>query len=270
MSDKTNENGAVLPETTGAGKKPFDQLTITDNYMFQAVMKDEIRAKKLLEIILGCKIRKLKVHEAEKTEESGYNSRGIRMDVYLEDDENTVYDIEMQPSRKRYLPKRFRYYQASMDVATLNKGDGFGKLKKSFIIFFVTYDLFKEDRYRYTKVGQISDEVKALLAYMDGQAPTSEYTKELDDAVKSVKENEVMRMDYMSINANNFEQQELGTYKTYVKMVRKNMGRMADDAIMSFMDITPILLSNIRLVITQHPDWDDEEVADEVLDMDED
>ena len=296
MSDKTNENGAVLPETTGAGRKPFDQLTITDNYMFQAVMKDEIRAKKLLEIILGCKIRKLKVHEAEKTEESGYNSRGIRMDVYLEDDENTVYDIEMQPSRKRYLPKRFRYYQASMDVATLNKGDGFGKLKKSFIIFFVTYDLFKEDRYRYTfktyceenkdieleddatkivfntkgKVGQISDEVKALLAYMDGQAPTSEYTKELDDAVKSVKENEVMRMDYMSINANNFEQQELGTYKTYVKMVRKNMGRMADDAIMSFMDITPILLSNIRLVITQHPDWDDEEVADEVLDMDED
>lgn len=108
------------------------------------------------------------------------------------------------------------------------------------------------------------------IAYMDGQAPTSEYTKELDDAVKSVKENEVMMMDYMSINANNFEQQEFGVYKTYVRQIRGTDGEVPDDMLIKILKIKPQILTNIRFVITQHPDWNDEEVADEVLDMDED
>ena len=54
-------------------------------------MKDPNRVKPLLEMIIGKKIRKIEIIEAEKTQETGYGSRGIRMDVYLEDDNNTVY-----------------------------------------------------------------------------------------------------------------------------------------------------------------------------------
>ena len=65
-------------------RKPFEQLTITDNYMFQAVMRDTKRVKPLLEMVLGKKIQKLEFVEIEKTVENGYDSRGIRMDIYVE------------------------------------------------------------------------------------------------------------------------------------------------------------------------------------------
>lgn len=112
-------------------KKPFDELSITDNYMFQAVMRDPKLVKPLLEMIFEKKIRNIEIIEQEKTIETGYDSRGIRMDVYVEDDENSVYDIEMQASKKSHLGKRFRYYQSAIDVDIVNKGDSFKKLKQS-------------------------------------------------------------------------------------------------------------------------------------------
>ena len=67
-------------------KKPFDELSITDNYMFQAVMRDPKLVKPLLEMIFEKKIRNIEIIEQEKTIETGYDSRGIRMDVYVEMD----------------------------------------------------------------------------------------------------------------------------------------------------------------------------------------
>ena len=123
-------------------KKPFDQLTISDNYMFQAVMREPRNVKPLLEMVIDKKIREIVVIEREKTVETGYESRGIRMDVYIQDDENTVYDVEMQASKKHHFGKRFRYYQSAIDVDIVNKGDDFGKLKNSYIIFITKIDKF--------------------------------------------------------------------------------------------------------------------------------
>ena len=50
-------------------------------------------------MVLNKKIKKIEVIEPEKTIETGYESRGIRMDVYVEDDEDVVYDVEMQACR---------------------------------------------------------------------------------------------------------------------------------------------------------------------------
>ena len=62
-------------------RKVFDQLTITDNYMFEAIMRDPERVKPLLEMVIEKKIRKIILVETEKAQETGYLSRGIRMDV---------------------------------------------------------------------------------------------------------------------------------------------------------------------------------------------
>ena len=84
-----------MSETSSTpAKKPFEQLTITDDYMFKMVMRNPARVKPLLEMVLKKKIRKIIIAETEKTQETGYSSRGIRMDVYIEDDENTVYDVD--------------------------------------------------------------------------------------------------------------------------------------------------------------------------------
>ena len=281
-------------------KKPFDQLTITDNYMFQAVMRDPDCVKPLLEMVIGKAIRKIVFVEPEKTQETGYNSRGIRMDVYIEDDKNTVYDVEMQASRKRHLGKRFRYYQSAIDVSILNKGKDVGKLKTSYIIFITTYDPFGKGWYVYpfetscvwdpavkmndastwyvlnamgTKDAEgheVSEDIKQMLSWMNGAAPMSEYTKKLDEAVKEVKQSEERRRDYMmSIYPDAAEEREIGNYGRVVALIRNNNGFLSDEQMLVFMHITPSILKNVRYVINEHPDWDDEDVADEVLDMED-
>ena len=67
-------------------------------------------AKELLELILGIEIRKVVVQK-QKTIEITSDGRGIRLDVYLEDENSTIYDLEMQTTSQKDLPKRTRYYQ---------------------------------------------------------------------------------------------------------------------------------------------------------------
>ena len=276
-------------------RKKFEDLTITDNYMFQAVMKNPRHVKPLLEMVIEKKIRKIEVITPEKTVETGYDSRGIRMDVYVEDDENTVYDVEMQASKKWHFGKRFRYYQSAIDVDIVNKGEDFGKLKNSFIIFITTYDPYGKDWYMYPfetlcnwdssiemndhakrivlntkgtkdKEGhEVSDEIKAMLSYMDGNAPESEYSKMLDNAVKQIKGSQERRLEYMNLNVFSADERELGDYRRVVSQIRGNNDLLSDDAMIKFMKISPEVLQLVRKVISEHPDWDDEEVADEVL-----
>ena len=280
-------------------KKPFDDLTITDNYMFQTVMRDPKNVKPLLEMIFGKKIKKITVIEREKTIETGYESRGIRMDVYVEDDEKTVYDVEMQASRKPNLGKRFRYYQSAIDVDTVNKGESYLKLKKSFIIFITTYDPFDKGWYVYPfetlcswdgsirmddyamkivlnakgsidkEKHEVSDDIKEMLSYMDGKAPKSEYSKMLDEAVKKVKQNHERRTEYMSINTFAMDEQLVGEYKKIVKSIRKNDGIYPDNDILTILDINPTVLFCVRKALSKHSDWDDEDIAEEVLAMPE-
>lgn len=280
-------------------KKPFEELTITDNYMFQAVMKNPEHVKPFLEMVLNKKIKKIEVIEPEKTIETGYESRGIRMDVYVEDDEDVVYDVEMQACRKHHFGKRFRYYQSAIDVDIVNKGDDFGKHKNSYIIFITTYDPYGKGWYMYPfeticswdssvrmndaakrivlnakgivdKEGhEVSDDIKEILAYMNGNAPESDYSRLLDNAVKEVKQNEGRRLEYMNINANRAEERELAKFSTYVEQIRGNTGTVSDELFMTITHIPLDFLLHTRQVISEHPDWDDEEVADEVLFMQE-
>ena len=276
-------------------KKPFEELTITDNYMFQAVMRDSNHVKPLLEMIIGKEIREVVIVETEKTQETGYESRGIRMDVYIKDDENTIYDVEMQSSRKRYLGKRFRYYQSAIDVDVVNKGAAFNALKTSYIIFITTYDPFGKSWYMYPfetlckwdseirmkdaatwivlntkgtkdKEGhEVSEDIKEMLSYMDGNEPKSDYSRMLDEAVREIKQSEERRLEYMSIYANVADERDLGEYRSYVRMVRENNGLLSDDVLVKFMKITNTLLSIIRRVLGDHPDWDNEAIAEEVM-----
>ena len=73
-----------------------------------------------------------------------------RLDVYVEDEAGTVYDVEIQTEAKKGLPKRTRYYQGVIDLHILEKGEDYTALRKSFVIFICTYDPFGKDRYIYT------------------------------------------------------------------------------------------------------------------------
>ena len=126
-------------------RKSIDELTFADRWMFDMVMRDEAICKSFLEALLETKIRKIRYIDSEKGIEPLYEKHGIRLDVYLEDDNNTVYDIEMQNVDTGVIPKRARYYQSSMDMARMEKNLDYDKLPDSYIIFVCAFDLFGKD-----------------------------------------------------------------------------------------------------------------------------
>ena len=75
--------------------KPYEELTFADDFMFKRVMMHEDICRQVLERILGKRIRTIRFHETEKSMKNSPPGKGVRLDVYLWNDD-TAYDIEMQ------------------------------------------------------------------------------------------------------------------------------------------------------------------------------
>lgn len=92
-------------------KKDYKDLKFIDDFIFCKILSTNSKlCKELIELILGIKIRDIKVSESQKAVNQTYDSKGVRFDVYLKDKTNTVYGIEMQTTLQRDLGKRTRYY----------------------------------------------------------------------------------------------------------------------------------------------------------------
>ncbi len=94
--------------------KAWEDLTIQDDFMFKAVMKNKELCKGVLEVILNQPIHDIRYLAEELSLKAGYMSKGVRLDVYVEDEAHTIYDVEMQVRQdaEDALPKRMRYYQS--------------------------------------------------------------------------------------------------------------------------------------------------------------
>ena len=74
--------------------KKIEDLTFIDNGMFQAVMHEPGISEKVVERLLNVKVDKIVYPELEKAIKPFYTTKGVRLDVYLKDD-NRVIDVEM-------------------------------------------------------------------------------------------------------------------------------------------------------------------------------
>ena len=79
-------------------------------------MSDNEIWKELLERLLEIDIEKIEMPENQKTIDLLLESKGIRLDIYVKDESNTVYNVEMQRGKHRNIPKRLRYYQGNIDL----------------------------------------------------------------------------------------------------------------------------------------------------------
>ena len=207
------------------GEKRYEDLTITDNFMFAKVMLNERLCRKFLEMVLHIRIRSIKYYNDEQSLKKFHHSKGIRLDVYLNDEKGTIYNIEMQNSRHANLSKRSRYYQGMIDLNLLEPGDDYNKLERSYVIFICTFDLFGKGRYVYTfenrcveeldlvlpdeaikvfinttgTVGDIDEEFLGLMNYFNGELPTKGIAKEMQEEVNQVKKKEEWRVEYMTM-----------------------------------------------------------------------
>ena len=203
--------------------KDTKTLTIRNHVIFGLVMHRKNLAIKCLERILGKTIRDIIYIEPEKTEEVSAEVHGVRLDVYCEDEE-AVYNVDLQAYRRDNLPKRSRYYQDMMDMILLKKGESYNALKKNIVIFICTFDPFGNGEYIYTfenrciqvkglslsddtskiflntkgEKGEISLPLKMFLEYIEKGEATDEFTRELDEAVAEVRSDDKWREPIMT------------------------------------------------------------------------
>lgn len=130
--------------------KIIQELNLENDFLFAKVMSNKNICKEFLEKLLQVEISKIEMPENQKTIDLLLESKGIRLDIYVKDNNNTVYNIEMQRTNSKNLPKRFRYYQGNIDLDLITKGEDYNKLSKSYIIFICTFDLFGLGRHKYT------------------------------------------------------------------------------------------------------------------------
>ena len=203
------------------------------------------------------KIAEIQLVEPQRSEKQGYHSKGVRLDLYVIDENGTIYNVEVQTYTEEALPKRMRYYQSVVDISILSPGSDYKQLRKSFIIFICNYDPFERGRYIYTfenicreepdlsfgdetfKVvvntkgsrGEVSTELKEILTYLDNETVTGDISRELDNAVNAVKSNEERRLEYMRLTLRDNEMlakgreegREEGIFTTLANLVRDKL-----------------------------------------------
>lgn len=165
-----------------------------------------------------------------------FSGRSVRLDVYVQDNKDIVYDIEMQVSDTKELPKRSRYYQSMIDLQLIDKGQHYKKLNRSYIIFICPFDAYGKGRHIYTfenickednsismgdeavkiflnangTMGDVGDELKAFLDYVAGKRLEDSYVEKLEEAVREAKKNREWRHEYMTLLMRDQENQEIG------------------------------------------------------------
>ncbi len=235
-------------------EKAFEELQIKDDFMFGVIMRNPRFCKPFLERILNIRISYIEYPKSQETIDLSADAKSVRLDIYVEDGKETVYNIEMQTGENGNLPKRARYYQGMIDLNILEKGANYKDLKRSFVIFVCTFDLFGEGRHIYTfenrciqnlKLGlgddttkiilntkgtmdDVTPEMKKLLDFIDGKEPEDDFTRELDEAVQSVRRNEKWRLDYMTLQMHYQEKYEQGIEQGIEKQKTDSAMRMIE------------------------------------------
>ena len=116
-------------------QKNYEDLTFADDFIFCKLLTiNKELCKELLELILNVKISRIEYVEDQKSVDMTYDGKGVRFDVYVEDDD-TVYDIEMQTSITADIPKRIRYYQGMIDLNLITGSILLGPGRRLYTIF---------------------------------------------------------------------------------------------------------------------------------------
>ena len=203
----------------------WESLTLSNDFMFSKVMRDKEICRETLEILLDKKIGEITYIDNQKTIDINYDAKSVRLDVYVEE-ENRIYNIEMQVVNKKDLAKRSRYYQGMIDLNAIEKGEIYRDLKESIVIFICKFDPFgkglskytfenicNENKELYLKDGtskvffntkdyykERSEDAKSFLEYIEKET-TSEnnFVKKLEQKIKNIKENKVWRAEFMTL-----------------------------------------------------------------------
>ncbi|MDO4203401.1 MAG: Rpn family recombination-promoting nuclease/putative transposase [Selenomonadaceae bacterium] len=243
--------------------KPYEELTIQDNFIFQKVMRNKRICKKTIERLLGIEVADIKYPEEEKAITVRIDSKGVRLDVYVNDEKGTVFNLEMQTTGSvDELTKRIRYYQAMIDIDLLEKGQSYSALNDTYIIFICSFPVFDGKLHKYTfrefceenfdiklddgtaklflsTKGTENDVDKPLqdfLDYIDGKITDDELVQEIDSEVVTAKNRDEWRREYMTLEMEINRREKAAMDKGMAQGMMKTLNSLVKDGILTLAD----------------------------------
>ncbi len=154
------------------------------------------------------------------------DGKGVRFDVYAEDDENVIYDVEMRNAKRDSLPKRIRYSQGMIDLNLIERGKQYNELNRSYVIYICGFNLFegsKRHKYSFVNLCQedptielgdeterivlcsegelddVSEDMKVFLKYISQGVSGDRFTDALEREVKEARLHKKWRVEYMTL-----------------------------------------------------------------------
>ncbi|EMB43028.1 Rpn family recombination-promoting nuclease/putative transposase [Treponema denticola] len=228
--------------------KRFEDLTFTDDFMFCKAMQNPDLCKGLIEMILADTIGKITYISIQHNLKNYEQAKSVRFDVLLQTENGNFYDVEMQVSNEKNIPKRMRFYQAAIDISFLDKGNFYNDLNDSFIIFICLFDVIGKNRPVYTfeniciedKNISLQDgtkkviinseafkntedkDLKEFLEYLKTGKPNNEFTRRIEEVIQTIKENEQARQEYRLMSTFEMDARYKG-FSEGLKQTAKNM-----------------------------------------------
>ena len=120
-------------------------LRLLDDDFMNKVFEDKACAEFLLQIILqrsDLKVAQVHVqHEVKNLQ-----GRSARLDILAVDEENRVYNIEIQRDDRGASVKRARYNSSLIDANITEPGEQYENLNETYVIFITEHDVLKGGR----------------------------------------------------------------------------------------------------------------------------
>lgn len=196
----------------------WQRAGITNDFIFGNVMQMGNNCRDLLRAILPI--------NTQKDIRDQHDQRGVRLDVFAEDENERVYDVEMQVTQQKDLGERIRYYQSKIDMDSLTIGNKYEKIKESYVIFLCPFDPIGIQLRRYTlelhinekpsikfatgakvlllnsvgKAGKITPELSSFFGLMNGVAvQDNSFGKQIEQDIAAVKRDPIKERDFMDL-----------------------------------------------------------------------
>ena len=273
-----------MQENIGKKKqKTLQELNLEDDFLFAKVMSDKEICRRVIEKILDIKIKEIKMPEEQKVIDILLDSKSVRLDVYVNDDKGTIYNVEMQQGKNINLAKRSRYYQGNIDLDKISKGEDYLTLNKSYVIFICTFDPFGKGRHRYTfenrcledldigltdettKVflntsgimNDVDDEMLEFLKYVEQSTDEvafnskSDLVKAINQKVNHVKHDKAMEVQYMTLLERDRINFEEGRMEEKEKNAKALLDVLDDETISKKLDMPIEKVKELRLNCVQ-------------------
>ena len=115
---------------------------LDDDFMRELFRNNWALAELVLRIITGIKDLTLIQQETQYDLKRLVGAKSICLDVFGKDNQQKLYDLEIQRADEGAVPERARYHSSAMDIEFLSEGQHFSELPTTYTIFITENDIF--------------------------------------------------------------------------------------------------------------------------------